>query len=63
MLIAAGRRDVYRPELPVRQGAADGAGVLSMVLGGLLIAFGICVVVIGLRSNEKIRDTRRCGPW
>jgi hypothetical protein len=33
-----------------------GAGFFPRVLGGLLVVFGICITVVGLRSNEKIRD-------
>ncbi len=30
-----------------------GPGFFPSVLGGLLIAFGICIMTMGLRSNEK----------
>jgi len=33
-----------------------GPGFLPTVLGGILIAFGICIMAVGLRSNEKIQD-------
>ena len=33
-----------------------GPGFFPIVLGGILIAFGICVMAQGLRSNEKIQS-------
>jgi hypothetical protein len=34
-----------------------GPGFFPTVLGGLLIAFGICIVAVGLRSGEKIQGS------
>jgi len=62
-----GRGDVHRgrrggddcgPELPVRDEAADGAGLLSEPSGGgILVAFGIYVMVRGLLNGEKIKGS------
>ena len=40
-----------------RFGSAQGMGpgFFPTVLGGILIAFGICIGVVGLRNNEKIQ--------
>lgn len=32
-----------------------GPGFFPTMLGGILIAFGICIMAVGLRSGEKIR--------
>jgi hypothetical protein len=32
-----------------------GPGFFPSILGGTLIAFGICIMAVGLRSNEKIQ--------
>ena len=32
-----------------------GPGFFPTVLGGILIAFGICIMAVGLRSSEKIQ--------
>ena len=32
-----------------------GPGFFPSVLGGLLIAFGICIMIMGLKSSEKIQ--------
>jgi hypothetical protein len=32
-----------------------GPGFFPMILGGVLIAFGICIMAVGLRSNEKVQ--------
>ena len=32
-----------------------GPGFFPTVLGGILITFGICIMAVGLRSNEKIQ--------
>jgi hypothetical protein len=32
-----------------------GPGFFPTVLGGILIAFGICIVAVGLRTGEKIK--------
>ena len=31
-----------------------GPGFFPTVLGGIIILFGICIMIVGLRSNEKI---------
>jgi hypothetical protein len=32
-----------------------GPGFFPTILGGILIAFGICIIAVGLYSNEKIQ--------
>jgi uncharacterized membrane protein len=34
-----------------------GPGFFPTILGGILIAFGICIVAVGLRSREKIQGS------
>jgi hypothetical protein len=34
-----------------------GPGFFPTFLGGILIAFGICIMAVGLRSGEKIQDS------
>ena len=34
-----------------------GPGFFPIILGGILIGFGICVMAVGLRSGEKIRGS------
>jgi hypothetical protein len=34
-----------------------GPGFFPTFLGGILIAFGICIIAVGLRSGEKIQDS------
>ncbi len=48
MLIARG----YRFGSAMRMGP----GFFPTVLGGILIAFGVCIMAVGLRSDEKIRE-------
>jgi len=33
-----------------------GPGFFPTILGGILIAFGVCIMALGLRSGEKIQD-------
>ena len=33
-----------------------GPGFFPTILGGILVAFGICIVAVGLRSGEKIQE-------
>jgi len=33
-----------------------GPGFFPTVLGGILIAFGVCITAVGLRSGEKIQE-------
>jgi hypothetical protein len=56
MLIGAGAAAIlvardYRFGSALRMGP----GFFPTLLGGILIAFGICVMAVGLRSNEKIQ--------
>jgi len=34
-----------------------GPGFFPTILGGILIAFGICIIAVGLRSGEKIQGS------
>ena len=34
-----------------------GPGFFPMILGGILIAFGICIMAVGLRSKERIEGS------
>ncbi|MEI7671621.1 MAG: tripartite tricarboxylate transporter TctB family protein [Deltaproteobacteria bacterium] len=33
-----------------------GPGFFPAILGGILIAFGVCIMAVGLRSGEQIQD-------
>ena len=33
-----------------------GPGFFPTVLGGILVVFGICIMAVGLRNNEKIQE-------
>jgi hypothetical protein len=33
-----------------------GPGFFPTILGGILIAFGVCITAMGLRSGEKVQD-------
>jgi hypothetical protein len=33
-----------------------GPGFFPVILSGILIAFGVCIIAVGLRSGEKIQD-------
>ena len=56
MLIATGAAAMFIAR-DYRFGSAMrmGPGFFPTILGGILIAFGICIMVVGLRSNEKIQ--------
>ena len=57
MLIATGAAAMFIAR-DYRFGSAVqmGPGFFPTILGGILIAFGICIMAVGLRSNEKIQD-------
>ena len=59
MMFADRRRgDVGGPALPLLYDIAHGTATSRSHGSGILILFGICVVLRGLRKNEKIS-----GPW
>ena len=40
-----------------------GPGFFPTILGGILIAFGACIVAVGLRQGEGFRAKYRSGRW
>ena len=50
---------MFAPEhYPFGTTLSMGPGYFPMVLGGMLIVFGVCIMLRGLRKNEKV-----AGPW
>jgi hypothetical protein len=58
MLIAIGAAGMFISR-DYRFGSAlrMGPGFFPIILSGTLIAFGICIVAVGLKSGEKIRES------
>ena len=58
MMIGIGTAAMFIPR-DYRFGSAlrMGPGFFPTFLGGILIAFGICIIAVGLRSGEKIQGS------
>ena len=40
-----------------------GPGFFPTILGGILIAFGVCIMAVGCAAVRGSRSTCRSGPW